>query len=51
MQCARRVSCHMILLKTSLATGITIDSKIDENRCKQNYELIQAMGDLYKYIS
>ena len=24
----------------------TVDSKIDENRCKQNYELIQIMGSL-----
>ena len=29
----------------------TVDSKIDENRCKQNkYELIQVMGDLYRYL-
>ena len=25
----------------------TVDSKIDENRCKQKYDLIQVMGDLY----
>ena len=29
----------------------TIDSKIDENRCKQKYELIQVMGILYRYIT
>ena len=28
----------------------TVDSKIDENRCKQKYELIQVMGILYRYI-
>ena len=29
----------------------TVDSKIDENRFKQNkYELIQVMGDLYRYL-
>ena len=28
----------------------TIDSKIDENRCKQKYELIQVMCILYRYI-
>ena len=28
----------------------TIDSKIDENRCKQKYELIQVMCNLYRYI-
>ena len=28
----------------------TVDSKIDENRCKQKYELIQVMGILY-YIN
>ena len=27
----------------------TVDSKIDENRCKQKYELIQVMGVLYSY--
>ena len=27
----------------------TVDSKIDENRCKQKYDLIQVMGDLYRY--
>ena len=27
----------------------TVDPKIDENRCKQNYELIQVMGILYRY--
>ena len=25
----------------------TVDSKIDENPCKQKYELIQVMGILY----
>ena len=29
----------------------TIDSKIDENRCKQKYELIQVMCILYRYIT
>ena len=29
----------------------TVDSKIDENRCKQKYELIQVMCILYRYIS
>ena len=29
----------------------TIDSKIDENRCEQKFELIQVMGDLYRHIS
>ena len=29
----------------------TADSKIDENLCKQNYELIQVMGILYRYIT
>ena len=29
----------------------TVDSKIDENRCKQKYELIQVMGILYRYIT
>ena len=28
-----------------------VDSKIDENRRKQKYELIQVMGILYKYIA
>ena len=28
----------------------TVDSKIDENRCKQKYELNQVMGILYRYI-
>ena len=28
----------------------TVDSKIDENRCKQKYELIQVMCILYRYI-
>ena len=28
----------------------TVDSKIDENRCKQKYELIQVMGILYRYL-
>ena len=27
----------------------TVDSKIDENHCKQNYELIQVMGIVYRY--
>ena len=27
----------------------TVDSKIDENRCKQKHELIQVMGILYRY--
>ena len=27
----------------------TVDSKIDENRCKQKYELIQVMGILQVY--
>ena len=50
MQCAGRVFCQSILLKTSFETGIAIDSKIDENRCKQKNELIQVMGiytDIY----
>ena len=29
----------------------TVDSKIDKNRCKQKYELIQVMGILYRYIT
>ena len=29
----------------------TVDSKVDENRCKQKYELIQVIGDLYRYIT
>ena len=29
----------------------TVDSKIDENRCKQKYKLIQVMGILYRNIS
>ena len=29
----------------------TINSKIDENRCKQKYELIQVMCILYRYIT
>ena len=29
----------------------TVDSKIDENRCKQKYELIQVMGTLYRYFT
>ena len=29
----------------------TVDSKIDENRCKQKYELIQVMGILYRYVT
>ena len=29
----------------------TDDSKIDENHYKQNYELIQVNGILYRYIS
>ena len=29
----------------------TVDSKIDENRCKQKYELIQVMCILYRYIT
>ena len=29
----------------------TVDLKIDENRCKQKYELIQVMGILYRYIT
>ena len=29
----------------------TVDLKIDENRCKQKYELIQVMGILYRYIA
>ena len=29
----------------------TVDSKIDENRCKQKYELIQVMGILHRYIT
>ena len=29
----------------------TVDSKIDENRCKQKYELIKVMGILYRYIT
>ena len=29
----------------------TVDSKIDENRCKRKYELIQVMGILYRYIT
>ena len=29
----------------------TVDSKIDENRCKQKYELIQVMRILYRYIT
>ena len=32
------------------STRRTVDSKIDENRCKQKYELIQVMGILYRYI-
>ena len=28
----------------------TADSKIDENRCKPKYYLIQVMGILYRYI-
>ena len=27
----------------------TLDSKTDENRCKQKYELIQVMCILYRY--
>ena len=29
----------------------TVDSKIDENRRKQKYELIQVMCFLYRYIT
>ena len=29
----------------------TVSLKIEKNRCKQKYELIQVMGVLYKYIS
>ena len=29
----------------------TVDSKIDENRCKQKCKLFQVMGTLYSYIS
>ena len=29
----------------------TADLKIDENLCKQKYELIQVMGILYRYIT
>ena len=29
----------------------TVDSKIDDNHCKQKYELIQVMGILYGYIT
>ena len=29
----------------------TVDSKIDENRCKQKYELFQVMGIIYRYIT
>ena len=29
----------------------TVDSKIDENRRKQKYELIQVMCNLYRYIT
>ena len=29
----------------------TVDSKIDENHCKQKYELIQVMGILDRYIT
>ena len=29
----------------------TVDSKIDENRRKQKYELIQVMCILYRYIT
>ena len=33
------------------STRRTVDSKIDENRCKQKYELIQVIGFLYRYIT
>ena len=33
------------------STRRTVDSKIDENRCKQKYELIQVMGILYRHIT
>ena len=33
------------------STRRTVDSKIDENRCKQKYELIQVMGILNSYIT
>ena len=33
------------------STRRTVDSKINENRCKQKYELIHVMGILYKYIA
>ena len=29
----------------------TVDLKINENRRKQKYELIQVMGILYRYIT
>ena len=29
----------------------TVGSKIDENRCKRKYELIQVMVILYRYIA
>ena len=34
-----------------LSARRTVDSKIDENRCKQIYELIQVMCILYRYIT
>ena len=32
------------------STRRTVDSKIDENRCKQKYELIQVVGILYSQV-
>ena len=31
--------------------GVTVDSKIDENRYNKKYEVIQGIGVLYRYIS
>ena len=61
--CTPCVSCNLLRTGDFLANNRqlrmfhirsarrTVDSKIDENRCKQIYELIQVMSILYRYIT
>ena len=44
------IVCFGTKFKLSVDLTVTVDSKIDGIRCKQKYELIQAKGDLYRYI-
>ena len=49
MSAAIMVFVFLLGLGPRQKKNITYDSKIDENRCKQKNELIQIMGDLYRY--